>query len=100
MALYKAAPGDRTFNAFDLGALLGPKVPPVVDVWPENWPAVDLFVRIGTQWRVGMGGASGLDYSVVWKMIERMRLSQDEEENLFEDIRYLEGEALKAMRTE
>lgn len=47
-----------------------------------------------------MGGASGLDYSVVWKMIERMGLDKDDEDALFEDVRVLEIEALKAMRTE
>lgn len=47
-----------------------------------------------------MGGASGLDYSVVWKMIERMGLDKDDEDALFEDVRVLEIKALKAMRTE
>lgn len=75
-------------------------MPPVVEVWPENWPAVDLFVRVGTQWRVGMGGASGLDYNVVWRMIDRLRLGAEQEDDLFEDIRHLESESLKAMRTE
>lgn len=75
-------------------------MPPVVEVWPENWPAVDLFVRVGTQWRVGMGGASGLDYNVVWRMIDRLRLGAEQEDDLFEDIQHLEREAMKAMRTE
>ncbi len=36
-------------------------------VWPENWPAVQLFVALGTQWRrAGMTGArSGLDYGAI-----------------------------------
>lgn len=77
-----------------------PQAPSVVEVWPENWPAVELFIRVGTQWRVGMGGASGLDYSVVWKMIERMGLDKDDEDALFEDVRVLELESLRTMRTE
>jgi hypothetical protein len=35
---------------------------PEVAVFPENVPAVDLFLDVQTQWRVGLGGAIGLDY--------------------------------------
>lgn len=39
---------------------------PDYEVWPENWPAVDLFLRCQTQWRTGgMGSVIGLDYQAV-----------------------------------
>jgi hypothetical protein len=32
-------------------------------VWPDNWPAADLFMRCQTQWRWHPDGRrSGLDY--------------------------------------
>jgi hypothetical protein len=34
-------------------------------LWPEHWPAVDLFMRCFTQWRTGPAGLMGLDYNVV-----------------------------------
>ena len=33
------------------------------DVWEENWPIVQMFLRIQTQWRVSMSGPVGLDYA-------------------------------------
>ncbi len=33
------------------------------DVWPENWPAVELFMRCQTQWRTDNGQRTGLVYS-------------------------------------
>tara|TARA_R100000781_G_scaffold26209_1_gene19309 strand:- start:2552 stop:2794 length:243 start_codon:yes stop_codon:yes gene_type:complete len=35
------------------------------EVWQENWPAVELFLRVQTQWRTSMGGVTGLDYASV-----------------------------------
>jgi hypothetical protein len=33
----------------------------VIEVWPENLPALQMFQRIGTRWVVaGMGGVTGL----------------------------------------
>ena len=35
------------------------------EVWPENWPAVEMFLRCQTQWRTTMAGVCGLDYAAV-----------------------------------
>lgn len=69
-----------------------------MEVWPENWPALQLFIRMATQWRVGMSGATGLDYGVLFTMLDRMKLGDEEQEQMFEDIRVMEQEALSAMR--
>lgn len=71
-----------------------------VEVWPENHEAVTLFCRVGTQWRAGMGGATGLDYNVVLTLIDRLGLGADEADELFEDVRHLERAALEVMRDE
>jgi hypothetical protein len=46
-----------------------PAAAPTVDadfeVWEENWPAVEMWLQVCTQWRVGMNGPVGLDYSVL-----------------------------------
>jgi len=34
------------------------------EVWEENWDVVCMFLRMQTQWRVVMAGATGLDYNV------------------------------------
>jgi hypothetical protein len=40
--------------------LIGSQAPKVFDVWPENWPAVELFMRCQTQWRTDNGQRIGL----------------------------------------
>ncbi|PVX86481.1 DUF1799 domain-containing protein [Paraburkholderia unamae] len=72
--------------------------PQQVEVWPENHQAVMLFIRVGTQWRAGMGGATGLDYNVVLSLIDRLGLGAVESDELFEDVRHLESVALEVMR--
>jgi len=82
-------------NAFDLGQLFRKDE---VEIWPENWPVWCFFRRVETQWRVGMGGPTGLDYSVVLTMIDRLKLEEAEADELFEDVRHLERAALKVIR--
>jgi hypothetical protein len=37
------------------------------EVWEENWPVVEMFLRCQTQWRTTMKGLLGLDYvAVAW----------------------------------
>ena len=34
-------------------------------VWDENWDAVMMFLRMGTQWQVSMAGYTGMKYEVL-----------------------------------
>lgn len=43
-----------------------------------------------TQWRSGMNGVEGLDYNVLYRHLDRMKLSDDEYEQLFSDVRVME----------
>ena len=43
--------------------LLGLQAPEHFEVWPENWAALDLFLRCQTQWRTDNGQRVGLIYS-------------------------------------
>lgn len=52
---------------------------------------------MGTQWRVGFGGATGLDYTAVYPLLDRFTETQDEWADLFSDLRVLENEALATM---
>lgn len=66
------------------------------DLWPENEPSFTLFTNIQTQWRVGMNGASGLDYHGVGAAVQMMGKTMTPE--LFSDIQIMERAALKAMQ--
>lgn len=71
---------------------------PLVDVFPDNWRALEVFDAMGTQWRVGEMGAVGLDYGVLPAVIRLQGIPRSEWADLFESIRILEGEALSVMR--
>lgn len=66
-------------------------------MWPENERAFALFTTINTQWRIGMGGPTGLDYNVLFSCMDRMQLPPGEYEQLFADVRVIEIEALSLL---
>lgn len=68
------------------------------DVWPENWPAYAVFCDVSTQWRMGPGGPSGLDYGAVEWVMGLRQVKQAKKLQMLHDIRTLESSALKAMR--
>lgn len=69
-------------------------------MWPENWPVVELFLRLATQWRTGINGATGLDYTAAYPLIDRVASSSDEWWHLFDDLQHLERAALRAAKEE
>lgn len=59
-------------------------------LWPEHEPALCIFVHdLRTQWRVGMAGATGLDYTAVIATL-RLQHSRTRAAELLEQIRTLE----------
>lgn len=69
-----------------------------VEVWPENWPAVELFCAVATQWRASFGGVIGLDYTAVEAAMRMMRIKPDDRRDLFARLRVMESAALAVMR--
>ncbi|MBW1249787.1 DUF1799 domain-containing protein [Pseudomonas tolaasii] len=67
------------------------------EVWPDNWPAFLLFEAMSTQWRVGMGGAVGLDYNTIKPVASMIGLKRAELTQAFPDLRMMEAEALLVM---
>jgi hypothetical protein len=67
------------------------------EVWPENWPAFHLFCTVQTQWRCGHAGPTGLDYTPLLALMDRMKLSDEDHDALFDDVQTLERAALDAM---
>lgn len=52
---------------------------------------------MGTQWRVGMSGATGLDYNVLYRKMDRMGLAPAEYDDLEAEVAILEDAALSKM---
>lgn len=68
-----------------------------VTLWPENVQSWNVFTRMGTQWRVSMAGAYGLDYGALYPYLAQLRLDDDRWHGVFDDIQHCEREALAAM---
>lgn len=72
-----------------------------VEIWPENWLAWSTFCELSGQWRLSpAGGATALDYTPLFMRMERMRLSDSDWQDLFQDIRVIEAAALDQMRVD
>ena len=68
-----------------------------VEIWPDNWPVFRLFNALGTQWRTGAGGATGLDYAVVREVASLIGIKKRQIPELFPDLQVMEAEALAVM---
>lgn len=67
------------------------------EIWPDNWPVFRLFNALGTQWRTGPGGATGLDYSVIREVAILIGIKKRQIPELFPDLQVMEAEALAVM---
>lgn len=64
-------------------------------IWPENWPALQLYLRFRTQWRVGFNGPVGLDYNVILHELDRRNLDPDAYDDIFDAVRVIEDTLLE-----
>lgn len=67
---------------------------PPVEIWPDSIVPVNVFSELCTQWRVGPNGPVGLDYNVLFRKLDRMRLKRREYERIESAIRVMEDEAM------
>ncbi|MCO6442344.1 MAG: DUF1799 domain-containing protein [Nitrococcus mobilis] len=70
----------------------------VVEVWPENWPTVELFCAVITQWRASFGGLVGLDYTAEEAAMRMLGIRRVDRPDLFAQLRVMEHSALAALR--
>lgn len=68
-----------------------------MQVWQENLPTVKAFIAMDTQWRVGMSGATGLDYAALPVVLRLSELPRKSWPEVFQDIRLMERAALNEM---
>ena len=67
------------------------------EVWPDNWQAFLVMDSMGTQWRTGACGATGLDYGVLPKVMTLVGVPAKDHPGVFQDIRVMESEAIAVM---
>jgi hypothetical protein len=68
-------------------------------VWDDNWPALEMFLRLQTQWRVGMNGLIGLDYgAAAWVL--SLYSAPDQHRELLEALQVMEAAVLSIIATQ
>ncbi len=68
-------------------------------VWPQNWPVVQVFASLLTQWRTGPAGVVGLDYTALPVVFRLRSVPRADWPEMFDLIRVMEDAALKEMRS-
>lgn len=71
-----------------------PPEPEAFEVWPENGPALELFLAAGTQWRHDRNGPTGLDYAAVEALMRLRRTRKRDRADLLADVQIMELAAL------
>jgi hypothetical protein len=96
---------DDGKDAADAAAVFGLAVPEVEQrpttfgILPENVEAVSWFLKMQTQWRMGMNGPTGLDYGVFLMCAKDEGVKRSDRVWLLEDLRLMEGEFLAGARS-
>lgn len=92
--MYAKQPSDDELRLFGLTRA---DIETAVEVWPENWPAVQLFAALGTQWRIAHCGRTGLDYNALPVVMRLQQIPRAHWPDLFDAIRTMEDAALTEM---
>lgn len=91
------AGGGVKDDSQDDAAILGVALPEQArtddfEVWEENWPVVEMFLRAQTQWRTTMSGVLGLDYGALKWLFSLY--SVEDQRSLLEDLQVMEAAAM------
>jgi hypothetical protein len=66
-------------------------------ILPENVDALNWFLLMQTQWRVGMNGLTGMDYGVFLQWAKEEGVKRLDRLWLLGDLRMMEGEYLATL---
>lgn len=73
---------------------------PPVEVFPDNWATVMVYLSMVTQWRMGSSGPIGLDYAVLLGkhgVMAMCGVRRGDRADVFEGIQIMENAALDHM---
>lgn len=86
---------DSQADAAAFGIALPEQPVEAFEVWEENWAAVEMFLRVQTQWRTTMQGVLGLDYNAVAWLLKLYEMADPRA--LLEDLQIMEAAAIMVL---
>ena len=71
----------------------------IIEVWPDNERAIELFSKVGTRWMIPpMGGTPyGLRWEAIYPLMDRLGLDSEEWNDLHDSLMVMESEAIATM---
>lgn len=79
-------------------AQLGLDVEIDVGCWPDNWPVLQVFDALKTQWNVTQGGVIGLRYEAIPVVFSEFGVTSKRRAAMMQSLRIMEDEVLKVFR--
>lgn len=67
-----------------------PPTPDAYELWPDLYLSVLVASRLLSQWHTGPGGPIGLRYESLPVVLRMLRVPEDDEPVIFEDVRAVE----------
>lgn len=89
---------DTQADAAVFGIALPEQPADEFEVWEENWPVVEMFLRCQTQWRTTMNGVLGLDYGAVAWLLRLYEV--EDQRSMLEDLQVMEAAAMAVLNRE
>ena len=77
-------------------AALAPPEP----LWDCNVVVMQVYAAMQTQWRVGMGGATGLDYAGLERVFWALEIAPDAQRDVFWGLQVVERMVLQVWRSQ
>lgn len=71
---------------------------PPVEVFPDNWQTLEVYMAMTTQWRMGASGPIGLDYGCLLGkhgVMAMLGVRRGDRPEVFSGIQIMESAALK-----
>ncbi|WP_426201033.1 DUF1799 domain-containing protein [Pseudomonas sp. TWP3-1] len=93
--MYERGPSDADLAALGMSRADIPGEE--CEVLPDNWRTFILFNALSTQWRSGMGGPTGLDYTSIRDVARYLSIKKKQIAEIFHDLQVMEAEALLVM---
>lgn len=88
---------NKAHQAFGLKPAVAP-APKEFALWPENMPALQVFLRLRTQWVVGLSGATGLNYAAAPLALRLAEIPRVQWAAVMTDVQVIELEMLRVWR--
>lgn len=67
------------------------------EVWPDTVKPLEVLEYMHTQWKTGMSGRTGLDYTALPVVFEMLGIDKPSQPAMFRDLREMEMAALEEM---